>query len=97
MGENARFKKRTRVSKRVFSGVRGVRWDKVYGTNLDQVGPTWTNLAKLVVVLLCFAFLEKHLGPPWTKLVQYSFPQYSCTPEFFSAACLQNEIAPEKL
>ena len=27
--------------------MRGVRWDKVYGTNLDQVGPKKANLDQL--------------------------------------------------
>ena len=43
--------------------------------------PTWTNLAKLVVVLLCFAFLKKHLSPTWTKLVQYSSYSIPCAPD----------------
>ena len=44
------------------SGVRGVRWERVYGTNLDQVGPNMAKLdQQLVVILLYFAALEKHL------------------------------------
>ena len=44
--------------------------------------PTWTNLAKLVIILLCFACLEKHLcdqfGPSWSSTLSHSIP---CTPE----------------
>ena len=42
-------------------------------TKLVPRRPTWTNLAKLVVVLLRFVFFEKHLRPAWTKLVQPFF------------------------
>ena len=55
------------------SGVRGVRWDRVYRTNLDQVGPTMikttTNLAKLIAILLFFC-LCLHGKAPLTDLDQ---------------------------
>ena len=39
-----------------------------------QAGPTWPSWSSF---WLYFAFLEKHIWPTWTKLVQHSFPQYS--------------------
>ena len=27
--------------------MHGVRWDRVYGTNLDQAGPNWAKLDQL--------------------------------------------------
>ena len=44
-------------------------------TKLVPRSPTWTNLAKLVVVLLCFAFLEStfdQLGPSWSSTLSHS-------------------------
>ena len=38
------------------TGCTGPTWTKLVPT-----WPSWTYLAKLVVILLCFAFLEKHL------------------------------------
>ena len=62
------------------SGVRGVRWDKVYGTNLHQVGPKKANLDQLGQVGLRFAvfcLLKKstfdQLGPSWSSTLPTVF------------------------
>ena len=54
------------------TGCTGSTW-----TKLVPIEPSWTILAKLVVILLCFAYLERHIRPSWTMLVQYAFPPYS--------------------
>ena len=59
------------------TGCTGPTWNK-----LVPIWPSWTYLAKLVVILLCFAFLEKHLWPTWTKLVKGALSRsVPCTPD----------------
>ena len=61
--------------------MRGVRWDRLYGNNLVPIWPSWTNLAKLVDILLKFAFWKgtfDQLGPSWSITLSHSIP---CAPE----------------
>ena len=50
--------------------MRGVRWDKVYGTNLDQVGPKKANLDQLGQVGRRFAVFCLLRKAPLTNLDQ---------------------------
>ena len=52
------------------SGVRGVRWDRVYGTNLDQVGPNMAKLDQLGQVGRHFAAFCLLRKAPLTNLDQ---------------------------
>ena len=52
------------------TGVRGVRWDRVYGTNLDQVGPNMAKLDQLGQVGRHFAVFGLLRKAPLTNLDQ---------------------------
>ena len=52
------------------SGVRGVRWDRVYGTNLDQVGPDMAKLDQFGQVGRHFAVFCLLRKAPLTNLDQ---------------------------
>ena len=66
-------------------GVPGVQWDRVYGTDVDQIGPNMTKMDQLGQVgrrFAVFCLLRfRHLWWTWTKLVQHSFHSAPCTPE----------------
>ena len=59
-----------RLASLLISGVRGVRWAKVYGTNLDQVGPKKANLDQLGQVGRRFAVFCLLREAPLTNLDQ---------------------------
>ena len=54
----------------LLSGVREVRWDRVYGTNLDQVGPNMAKLDQLGQVGRNFAVFCLLRKAPLTNLDQ---------------------------
>ena len=58
------------------TGCTGPTW-----TKLVLIWPSWTNLVKLVIILLCFAFLEStfdQLGASWSSTPSHNV---LCTPD----------------
>ena len=62
------------------TGCTGPTW-----TKLVPIWPSWTNLAKLVVILLYFAFDQ--LGPSQSSTLSHSIP---CTPDYWQGNCGEN-------